>query len=268
MTRTDATRPTGELLAPFAASARELAVLSDFDGSLAPVVQDPDDAVALPAALDALRRLVPLVRRVGIVSGRAVEFLTLRVALPGVELAGQHGLEFERSGERRLDAAALPYVEVMRVAAAEAESLLPGIRVEDKGASITLHWRGRPARADEVRGVAAELAERHGLVLLPGRLISELRPPVVADKGTAVEALASGCAAAIFAGDDDGDLAGFEALDRLTSSGDLRHALRIGVSSPEAPAELMARADVVVDGPPGLAALLSSLAGIIGGAPD
>ncbi len=250
-----------------AESAGELAVLSDFDGSLAPVVLDPDAAVALPAGLDALRRLVPVVRRVGIVSGRAIEFLAGRVGLPGVELAGQHGLEFERAGERRLDAAALPYVEAMGSAAAEAERLLPGIRVENKGASLTLHWRGQPSRADEVRSVASRLAERHGLALLPGRLISELRPPVRADKGTAVEVLASGCSAALFAGDDDGDLAGFAALDRLTWTGALRHALRVGVGSPEAPGELIERADVVVDGPAGLAALLGTLADLIGGPP-
>lgn len=259
MADTDAMHPPQSLLAPLVARADELAVLADYDGSLAPVVEDPDAAIALPAAIDALRRLVPLVNTVGIVSGRAVAFLAGRIDVPGVELAGQHGLEFERSGERTLHTAALPFVESMAAAASEAEERLPGIRVERKGTSVTLHWRGDRARSGEVKDVASELAALHGLTLLPGRLIVELRPPVNVDKGTAVEALSSGCTAALFAGDDDGDVAGFAALDRLVASGALLHAVRVAVRSPEAPAELMARADIVVDGPHGLAALLDAL---------
>lgn len=264
MTGSDATHPLLPIIEPLAEAAAHLAVLADYDGSLAPVVEDPDAAVPLPAALDALRRLVPVVHRVGIVSGRSVEFLAGRVDVDGIDLAGQHGLEFERSGCRTLDAAALPFLEMMTASATEAEDRLPGIRVERKGASITLHWRGDPSRSGEVRAVASDLAARHGLALLPGRLIVELRPPVHADKGTAVEALTSGCSAALFAGDDDGDLAGFDALDRLMASGALRRALRVGVRSPEAPDELMARADAIVDGPRGLTALLDSLADCIG----
>ena len=271
MTDVGATHPRQAVLAPLAAAARELAVLADYDGSLAPVVEDPDAADALPAAIDALRRLVPLVHTVGIVSGRSVAFLAGRVDVPGVALAGQHGLELARSGARTLDSAALPFVEAMSEAASEADERLPGIRVERKGASVTLHWRGDPARSAEVKDVASDIAARHGLTLLPGRLIVELRPPVDVDKGTAVEALSAGCAATLFAGDDDGDIAGFAALDRLVASGSLHDAVRVGVRSPEAPQELMARADLVVDGPPGLTALLDALADAIeaagGGAP-
>lgn len=271
MPAADATRPLLELLA---ATAGEVAVLSDYDGSLAPVVEDPDAAVALPEAIDALKRLVPLVRVVGVVSGRAVDFIASRVAIAGLALAGQHGLEFERSGERALAEAAAAYVGPMEVAASEADARLPGVRVERKGASLTLHWRADPGRANEVQAVAAEVASRHGLALLPGRMIVEIRPPVRADKGTAVEVLAAGCSAVLFAGDDDGDLAAFDALDRLVGAGVLDTAVRVGVWSPEAPPALMARADVVVDGPAGLAALLGGLADLIaagsttGGAPQ
>lgn len=263
MADADATHPPRSLLAPLAARADGLAVLADYDGSLAPVVEDPDAAVALPAAIDVLRRLVPLVRTVGIVSGRATAFLAGRIEVHGVALAGQHGLELEISGERTVHAAALAFVEAMAAAATEAEERLPGIRVERKGASVTLHWRGARTRADEVQRVAKDLAALHGLSLLPGRLIVELRPPVNLDKGTAVEALSSGCTAALFAGDDDGDIAGFAALDRLIASRSLLHAVRVAVRSPEAPDALIARADIVVDGPTGLTALLGILAGTI-----
>lgn len=260
MPASDATRP---LLRSLASRPGALAVLSDYDGSLAPVVEDPDAAAALPDAIDALRRLVPLVHTVGIVSGRAVDFIASRVDVPGVVLAGQHGLEFERAGRRTLAESAAACVEVMEVAASEAEVRLPGVRVERKGASLTLHWRGDPGRAHEVQAVAADVASRHGLALLPGRMIVEIRPPVHADKGTAVEALAAGCSSVLFAGDDDGDLAAFDALDRMVAARALDTAVRVGVRSPEAPPALMARADVVVDGPAGLAALLGGLADLI-----
>ena len=95
----------------------------------------------------------------------------------------------------------------------------------------------------------------------------ELRPPVPVDKGTVVEELCAGLEAAAFAGDDAGDLAAFDALDRLQRDGRLAHAVRIGVRSAEAPPELMARADVAVDGPAGLAALLAELGARIRRAP-
>ncbi len=90
-------------------------------------------------------------------------------------------------------------------------------------------------------------------------MAAELRPPVPMDKGTVVEELCAGRDAAAFAGDDAGDLAAFDGLDRLRSSGRLAHAVRIGVGSGEVVPELMTRADVHVDGPAGLAALLAEL---------
>jgi trehalose 6-phosphate phosphatase len=89
----------------------------------------------------------------------------------------------------------------------------------------------------------------------------ELRPPVPVDKGRGVERLVAGHRHALFAGDDHGDLSGFDALDRLVADGSLADAVRIAVRSAEEPAELVARADVHVDGPNALVALLSELAG-------
>jgi trehalose 6-phosphate phosphatase len=91
----------------------------------------------------------------------------------------------------------------------------------------------------------------------------ELRPPVAMDKGVVVEELTAGFTAAAFAGDDLGDLPAFAALDRLVAEARLHHAVRIGVRSPEEPPEVVALADVHVDGPAGLAALLDELASAI-----
>ncbi len=85
----------------------------------------------------------------------------------------------------------------------------------------------------------------------------ELHPPVDADKGTAISALADGLEAVCYLGDDRGDLAAFAALDQLAGRGVA--TVRVAVRSDEAPPELLAAADVVVEGPPGALALLRTL---------
>jgi trehalose 6-phosphate phosphatase len=235
-------------------------ILSDFDGSLSPIVERPDDAVALNAARDVLAALVGLVGRVGIVSGRPVEFLAEQLPIPGLVFAGLYGMELMVDGERRVDPAVLPFVDAVAAAADEADERLAGTIVERKaGVSVTLHWRTAPDRADEVVAVAAELAARHGLAQLPTRFAVELRPPVEIDKGTAVDALIAGFRVAAFAGDDTGDLAAFATLGRAVADGRLARACRIGVHSPEMPEALPGAVDYLVDGPSGLVELLAAV---------
>ena len=143
----------------------ETVILFDYDGSLAPIVDRPEDAVPLPAAIDALGRLVGRVGRVGIVSGRPVEFLRASgCRCPDLVFAGLYGMELMVDGERRVDPRVVPFEAAVAAAADEADDALPGMVVERKaGVSVTLHWRMQPDRADEVLGVAADLASRHGL---------------------------------------------------------------------------------------------------------
>jgi len=240
-------------------------VVVDFDGTLAPIVDLPDDAVALPEAHRALADLTGRLGLVGVVSGRPVEFLRNRVGIEGVVLVGQYGMERLLDGEIVCDARAEPYVPVVAAATADAEQRWPGLVVERKGRlAVALHWRTVPDAAPDLDEVRA-LAERHGLAVLPGRMVVELRPRVEVDKGTAVEHLVgeSRVTAAAFAGDDRGDLAAFDALDRLTGTGTLLTAVRVGVRSEEAPEELLDRADQVVDGPHGLATELHALARLL-----
>jgi trehalose 6-phosphate phosphatase len=239
----------------------ETALLCDYDGSLSSIVDRPEDARALPEAIDVLRRLGGRFGRIGIVSGRPVDFLASRLPVPDLVFVGLYGMESLEGGVRRVDPRVLAYEPAVAAAADAADRVLPGVIVERKsGVSVTLHWRTAPERGQEVLDVAADLAQRNGLEQWHSRFAVELRPPVAIDKGTAVDGLIDDVSVAAFAGDDTGDLAAFAALERAAADGRLHRAIRIGVQSPEMPEALPAAVDLLVDGPPGLAALLDAVA--------
>jgi trehalose 6-phosphate phosphatase len=245
------------------AEAATAGLFVDFDGSLAPIVDDPATARVLPAARDALARLVPLIARVAVVSGRPAEFLMDALTIGGLGIAGAYGLERVVDGDVVVNPLVEPWLDAIAAAADAAEVALPGLRVERKGrVAVTIHWRMQPERAAEALGWAERNAARLGLVSLPARMAMELRPPVPVDKGTTVAELASGLAVAAFAGDDAGDLPAFAALAALAREGALRHSVSIGVASREGPPEVH-DADVVVAGPDGLAELLERVADAI-----
>jgi trehalose 6-phosphate phosphatase len=198
---------------------------------------------------------------VGVVSGRPVAFLRRVLPVDGLELFGVYGMERWLDGGVVVDHRVEPFVAAVEGAAAAAEREIPGLLVERKGrVSCVLHWRTAPERAAEAIEVGRALATRFGLEASAGRKVLELRPPVPIDKGVAVAGLAEGMSAAMFAGDDVGDLAAFDALDRLVDAGGLGVAVTVAVASPEAPPDLLSRADEAVSGPPELVGLLATLA--------
>jgi trehalose 6-phosphate phosphatase len=251
-------------LQPFVDDPSRSALFVDFDGSLAPIVLDPADARPLPAASNSLRRLAVRLGMVAVVSGRPAAFLRDALPIDGLDYVGTYGLERIVGGEVVLDERVRPYVDAVARAADEAEAALPGLRVERKGGvAVTVHWRDQPERGDDATRWAAEAAPRLGLEApMRGRMAVELRPPVPVDKGTTVAELASGMTTAAFAGDDVGDLPAFVALHALAADGVLAHGVSIGVTSVESPPEVAA-ADVVVEGPAGLAAVLDAIADAI-----
>jgi trehalose 6-phosphate phosphatase len=247
-------------LTPLVDDAAHAAIVTDFDGTLAPIVDDPAAARVLPAAHDALARCVPLVARVAVVSGRPVSFLARALGIAGVEHIGVYGLERVADGEVVADRRAVPWLDAVATALSAARSALPGLLVEDKnGLTVTVHWRSAPEREAEARVYVEELRRRTGLRVHEARAALELRPPVAVDKGTVVRELASGMAVVAVAGDDVGDVAAFHAVTALAHDHAVASAVRIGVASAEAPPEIF-DADMVVDGPEGLAALLDALA--------
>ncbi len=235
----------------------------DFDGTLAPIVDVPAEARPLPGSAAVLARLAARYRRVAVISGRPVAFLSQQLGAEAgpVELIGLYGLERVVGGHRLPpDPAVARWQSVIAAAAERAEATAPvGVRVEPKGLAVTLHFRAAPEAETWAADVAAAEATRSGLEAQPGKMSWELRPPVPTDKGTVVDELAAGLAAVCFAGDDNGDLPAFEALRRLAAGGVA--TLAVAVAGPETPAAVLSAADIAVDGPPDLLALLERLAG-------
>jgi trehalose 6-phosphate phosphatase len=232
------------------------AVLTDFDGTLAPIVEDPAAAEPLPGAVAVLHRLAERFALVGVVSGRPLSYLVDRVGT-GLWLSGLYGLESLRGGEHHVAPQAAEWRPVVADSVLRAQREF-GDAVEPKGLSLTIHFRARPELGPLVRAWADADATRSGLVVRPAKASVELHPPVKADKGTVVEGAVAGLQAVCFLGDDVGDLPAFDALDRLRAGG--VDTVKVAVSTVEAPVELLERADVVVDGPAGALALLEGLA--------
>jgi len=233
-----------ELLRRFTESPERAAVLLDVDGVLAPIVLRPEDARVPDETRTELRRLVDRYSLVACVSGRTSEDAERIVGVPGVVYVGSHGLELAPEAEQWRT----------RLHRFGADVDWP---VEDKGLTVSFHYRGVDDEA-AARGTlerVAEAARAEGLLARFGRKVLELRPPIDADKGTAVRALlgARGLQRALYAGDDTTDLDGFRGLDGLGV------AVRVAVSSPEGPPELREAADLVVDGPAGALELLRTL---------
>jgi trehalose 6-phosphate phosphatase len=217
------------------------------------------------------RLLISISRRYGLVacvSGRRAAEARAMVALGSIAYVGSHGAELLEAGatEPTLDPAIREWMGPMAAYISSLDSTALhrlGIRVEDKGAIVALHWRGA-LNEDAARAALEQLAERAaqaGLATHWGRKVMEIRPPVPINKGDALARLIrrAGSRAALYAGDDVTDLDAFRALRALADSGELDHAVRVGVSSEDGPAAIEAEADVVVDGPAGMQKLLASL---------
>ena len=249
-----------ELLAPFREDPEGTGVFTDFDGTLAPIVDDPAAALPLPGVVDALAALAERFGRVGVISGRPAAFLQEHLGGRGVFLSGLYGLEFVEDDGDRIQAIeeAAPWREVVEEVAAAGDANLPaGISVERKGLCLTVHHRRDPSLEPESRAWVEARAEETGLVVHPARMSFELRPPIERDKGTVLAEAAAGRRQVCFLGDDRGDLTAFDTLDRMAAEG--ATVLRVGVDSEEAPAELLQRADIVVDGPAGSLRILRGL---------
>jgi trehalose 6-phosphate phosphatase len=235
-------------------------VLTDYDGTLAVVVEDRDKAVPLPGVFDVISALADRLSLVAVVSGRPVGYLESQLGrIPKVTLVGLYGLERIENGELHLMNAAVQWEEaVASAASAVAQAAPPGLEIEMKGLTLVLHSRRSPETLQWARQWAAERAGSSGLVAQPGRFSVELLPPMRFDKGTVVAGLSTELSSVCFFGDDVGDLPAFDALRSLRSEG--KTTIAVGVESPEQPDELADAVDLLVGGPEEALALLRALA--------
>jgi trehalose 6-phosphate phosphatase len=233
------------LLARLANEPRRAAILLDVDGTLAPIVARPEDARVPEGTRAELARLVGRYALVACISGRPSPEAKRIVGVEGVRYVGEHGLELAPEAEKW----------TRRLAELAAETGWPA--EEGKRLTLSFHYRtaAEPEAAEAVLRGVAERALADGLEVRWGRKVLEVRPPLEVDKGMAVRALLAeaGLHRALYAGDDATDLDAFRGLDGLDV------AVRVAVASAEAPPELGPAADLVVDGPEGLAELLRRL---------
>ncbi len=256
------------LLEPLRADPARTAILTDVDGTLAPIVERAEDARVPEGARVALAALHERYGLVGCISGR--QALDAR-RLVGLDLAyaGNHGLELLLPGEEvpSLD----PSLEGREGEAGEflsgldAQALAAtGLRREDKGPIQALHWRGADDE-DAAERRARELAiaaGKEGLEPRWGRKVLELRPQNGGGKDGAVASLIAdkGLDHAVYAGDDRTDLDAFRRLRELRDGGELATAVCVGVLSTDGPAELAEESDLTVTGPAGWLGILEALA--------
>jgi trehalose 6-phosphate phosphatase len=199
-------------------------LLLDFDGTLVPLMDNPNGVSLDPPARRILHRLVHhRGSSVYIMSGRRLADLRRRVKVPGVRLLGLHGWETR--------GATLPPVHkcLLRKAKIWLDQWLPaprGIEVEDKGYALAVHYRGANPPAARVAQRVMLVARdqfKPGLRLLKGKKIWELLPRAIAGKGPATRRLLSSLPAStlpIFVGDDTSDESAFAVL---------RHGLAVHV---------------------------------------
>jgi trehalose-phosphatase len=262
---------------------RPLLLVSDFDGTLSPIVLDPWGARMLPSARRSLRRLAgtPGVD-VALLSGRAAADVAGRVRIGGAAYLGNHGLERgylprrQRVSSLRVELVTVPAADAAlaeRVAADVARRIAePWLVVEHKPPTVAFHFRGAPdvdAAGERVRAAVEEADPGRVLVRFPGRRVLELRPPGAPEKGDAMRLLLEEHrpAVAFVLGDDVSDALAFETLRRAREAGEV-DGLAVAVQArAEAPPAVAEAADLVLGSPVDAARFLAGLARRVGAVP-
>jgi trehalose 6-phosphate phosphatase len=259
------------------AEPRSALIAIDFDGTLAPIVERPEDARPAAGAREVLISLSGRVGQLAVISGRAADEVVLLGGLdqvPGIVVLGHYGMQRWSAGslespapDPRVDAAR----ERLPAVLADAPD---GVYVEDKRHSVAVHTR--PA-ADPAAALAvlapdlSRLAAEVGLEALPGRYVIELRPPGI-DKATALRSLLSAVdpSTVIYIGDDVGDLPALRLVAELREAGSINALAVVAISAAaagapaEVPAELLDHADLVLPGPDGVVAWLAGIDALLG----
>ena len=252
-------------LNPLRSALPSALVALDFDGTLAPISPRPADARPIPGVHQILREVRATGAALAVITGRSVASV-LRVSsfadVPGIVIYGTHGVERWQAGELRVPPAPPGLDELRRSLPALVTSIAhdPAVWIEDKSRSLVIHTRltAEPERWLGVLRIPVEQAAAAvGLGVRPGREVLEICLPGI-NKGTAIgELLDDGTAAALYAGDDVGDLPAMQEVNAWADRSG-RPALTVGVS-PHGHGPLAGETDITVPDPQGLVALLRQI---------
>lgn len=239
------------------------ALLSDIDGTLSPIAATPAEATVLESCRFGLNKLAAKLELVSVLSGRPVAEARRMVGLDHLTHFGNHGLERWDivHGYRSEAEGFAPSIAEVRAELERQVKGMPGVQIEDKRIVISIHYRlasEEPSIREKLLILAESLAK--GLLITEGKKVIELRPPVAVNKGTVVRNLITeyGLNGIVYIGDDLTDIDAFNALRNARHSG--VHAAAVAVGGPEAKEELLALADLELDGPSDVGALLQELA--------
>jgi trehalose 6-phosphate phosphatase len=238
-----------------ALAARPRGLFCDIDGTLSAIAPTPESAVLLPGVRELLEQARDAFDVVAAVSGRAAADAQRLVGVSGITYIGNHGFErLTPDGTRVILPAAMPFqrpvADLLRRLERALAPRFPGLRVEPKGVTGSIHLRNTadpPAAEEAVYFAAVAGGRAHGLRVTRGKLVVELRPPVAVDKGVAVEEVirGQGLRGAWYLGDDRTDVDAFRALRRLTMAGACC-GVAVAVLHEEAPPELAGEADLAL----------------------
>jgi trehalose 6-phosphate phosphatase len=239
-------------------------IATDFDGTLAPLVRDPETSRPVAGVIEAMAKLAERGAQVAVITGRAADTV-VRLggldAVPGIVVAGLYGLQTWHDG--RLQSPQPPEsIEALRAELPEVVTSGgdPDVWIEDKGLSLVVHARTSSdpdAALARLAEPVTSLAKRLGLEVHPGSDVLEIRVPGY-DKAAALARLATGRRAVLFLGDALGDLPAFAEVRRLRDAGLLAYSVAVRSSGVS---QLEGAADVDVPDPAAAAQLLSALAG-------
>jgi trehalose 6-phosphate phosphatase len=240
-------------------------ILTDFDGTLAPIVSDPALARPVPGVADALERLAASGTVVAIVTGRASRDARAMLGARNVLIVGNHGTEWLEPGSDTTTTSQDPAATGARLdAALDRLPALDRVPIERKGLSASVHYRNAPDPEAARGAILAALGDVAplGIELRHGRMSVELRPIGAGDKGTAAREVIvrHGLGGVLVLGDDVTDLDMFLAVADLRDAGDVAAVIvGVGGGEGEVPPEVADAADVVLGGPEVAAELLARL---------
>jgi trehalose 6-phosphate phosphatase len=246
--------------------AGRLGLLVDFDGTISPIVPMPPEANISARAAESLRRLVPNIELVSVISGRAAQEVQEKVGLEGVAYVGNHGFEYLDGDRLRVAPGFDRHRDKVKQLfdTLRASVQIPGLLWLDKHYSLSVHYRLAKDPSEARRVLAGALESAPGMdevEVVWGKMVMEIRAAMGVDKGYAIRRLVDEhrLESAIVLGDDTTDIEAFAALGELRVQGILQGAA-VAVVHEDTPDGLVRGADYLLNGIEGVEAFLEWLA--------